>query len=233
MVEENGNDLTARFLELYERWARYLSVRFKSDSMYRNVRFFWDAEHDRAQDLGVSEGDVLGLFNLRNVGTHAPSFVDIEPAAVVKLEKLVSAFCRKAVDIATPEESIYKAHRETTVGEVVRVMNQRMFSHVPVVNKNKFYGVFSENSLLKLIADGNFNAEATMLEVENYLEGVEGSDNYDFLKADADFHEVHYLFERHIDKGKRLGVIFLTDDGKSSAEIRGLITAWDLYKGTL
>jgi len=231
MGEEN--DLTGRFLDLYERWARYLSVRFKSDSMYQNTRYFWDAEHDRAQELGISEGDVLGLFNLRNVGTHAPSFAEIKSAAVVKLEKLVSAFCRKAIDIATKEENIYKAHLSTTVKEVVRVMSQRMFTHVPVVNKDKFVGVFSENSLLQLIADDSLDLDVEMREIKEYLKHIEGADEYEFLPAGADFHQVHYLFDQHINKGKRLGVVFLSSDGKPSAEIKGLITAWDLYKGSL
>jgi CBS domain-containing protein len=183
--------------------------------------------------LGISEGDVLGLFNLRNVAMHAPSFVDIEPAAIVKLEKLVSAFCRKAIDIATLEDSLYKAHLDTPVKEIVRVMSRRMFSHIPVVNDEEFVGVFSENSLLQLIADEKLDLDKKMSDVRDCLENAEGADEYDFLPADADFHDVHYLFEQHIDKGKRLGVVFLTSDGKPSPEIKGLITAWDLYKGSL
>ncbi len=233
MPENNKNDLITRFLNLYERWARYLSVRFKSDSMYRNTRYFWDAEHNRAQELGISEGDVLGLFNLRNVGTHAPSFVEIRSAAVVKLQKLVSTFCRKAIDIATLEEDIYKADLDTSVNEAVRVMSQRLFTHVPIVSGSDFVGVFSENSLLQLIADDEFNLDKKMSEIKDYLTHIEGADEYKFLPVDADFHEVHYLFDRHINEGKRLGVVFLTPGGKPSAEIKGLITAWDLYKGSL
>jgi CBS domain-containing protein len=233
MVEKNKDELISRFLDLYERWARYLSVRFKSDSMYRNTRYFWDAEHNRAQELGVSEGDILGLFNLRNVGTHAPSFVEIQSAAVVKLQKLVSAFCRKAIDIATLEEDIYKADLDTLVKEAVRVMSQRLFTHVPVVSKNEFIGVFSENSLLQLIAHNELDLDKKMSQIKDYLTDIEGADEYEFLPASADFHEVHYLFDQYISKGKRLGVVFLTIDGKPSAEIKGLITAWDLYKGSL
>jgi hypothetical protein len=72
-----------------------------------------------------------------------------------------------------------------------------------------------------------------MSEIREYLKHIEGADEYEFLKADADFHQVHFLFEQHIDKGKRLGVVFLTSDGEPTSEIKGLITAWDLYKGSL
>ncbi len=232
-MEEKNSDLTNRFLDLYERWARYLGVRFKTDSMFRNTRYFWDAEHKKAQKLGISEGDILGLFNLRNVGTHAPSFAEIQPAAVVKLEKLVSAFCRKAIDIATQKEHIYRVDLEEKIEDVIQVMSQRKFTHVPVVDKNEFVGVFSENSLLELIADGKFDLNKKMVEINEYLTDIEGADEYEFLTAEADFHEVHYLFNQYINRGKRLGVIFLTPDGKRSADLKGLITAWDLYKGSL
>lgn len=233
MTAKNNDDLTTRFLDLYEQWARYLAVRFKTDSMFRNTRYFWDAERNRAQKLGISEGDLLGLFNLRNVGTHAPSFAEIQPAAVVKMEKLVSAFCRKAIDIATREKEIYKVGLDKKIGEVIKQMSRQKFTHVPVIDGDNFVGVFSENSLLELIADGKFSPEIKVGDIKEYLTDIEGADEYEFLAVDADFHQVHYLFNEYIEKGKRLGVVFLTAGGQPSAEIKGLITAWDLYKGSL
>jgi predicted transcriptional regulator len=226
---DQENQAVGEFMDLFEDWERYLRVRFKSDSMYRNTREFWEHEQARCQEIGISESDLLGLFNLRNVSVHASSFVDINKPAIVKLQRIVNTFSKKAVDIATRKENIFKVNLKESIGNIVKTMDDKDFSHVPVVKENEFIGVFSEHTLLSLVAQGVYDPDKKIGEIKDLL--VEAGEDYVFLPLNVDFYRIYQMFQEHIAYPERLKAIFLTESGKPSSEIKGMITAWDLHKG--
>lgn len=226
---EENSQAVGEFMELFEQWERYLRVRFKSDSMYRNTREFWEREQARCQEIGISESDLLGLFNLRNVSVHASSFVEIKEPAIVKLQRVVNTFSKKAMDIATPGDRIFKVGLEDTVDKIVKTMEEKSFSHVPVIEKDKFIGVFSERTLVSLAADDSYDSSAKIKEIRDLL--VTAGDDYIFLPINVDFYRIYQMFQEYISRPQRLKAIFLTDSGKPGTNIKGMITAWDLHKG--
>ncbi len=228
-IKAENNQTVGEFMEVFEKWERYLRVRFKSDSMYRNTREFWDREQARCQKIGVTESDLLGFFNLRNVAVHAPSFADIEKPAIVKLQRVVNTFSKKAMDIATPGDQIYKVGLDESVEKIIKIMDEKNFSHVPVVKEDEFIGVFSERTLLSLVAQGIYERSKKVGEIRNLL--VKAGTEYIFLPLKVDFYRIYQMFQEYISRPQRLKAIFLTDSGKPSSKIKGMITAWDLHKG--
>lgn len=216
-------------MELFEHWERYLRVRFKSDSMYRNTREFWDHEQARCQEIEVTESDLLGFFNLRNVAVHASSFAKIQKPAVVKLQRVVNTFSKKGLDIATPGDQIYKVGLAELIGNIVETMDKNDYSHVPVVDGKEFIGVFSERTLLSLVARGEYNGQANVGQVKDLL--IKAGTDYIFMPLNVDFYKIYQMFQEYISRPRRLKAIFLNDDGRPSSNMKGMITAWDLHKG--
>jgi CBS domain-containing protein len=228
------DNIQVEFNKLYERWEWHLKLRYpEGEDMREKIKKFYDEEMVKCRDIKVSREDLENLRQLRNINAHSPSFLEIKPIAIQKLKIIVNTFCRKAIDIATPEKKIFSGTLNSDVDVIVKFMNEKLYTHVPITDGKKFIGVFSENTLLKLIAMNLYKPNIKMREIERFLKASEGKDDYLFLPLDVDFFTVYKLFQDYIEKGKRLGVVFLTKNGKPSGQIKGLITAWDLHKGII
>ena len=225
-------DKTAeQFRILYEQWEQYLKARFGKKNMRMLSQKFWLEEVDKCKKEKISENQLLGLINVRNAYIHSSSLLEIKRYAVVLLRRLINTFCKKAKDIAILKSKIYKVAPETKIKLVINEMKDNLYTHVPIVQKKSFYGVFSENTLLKAIALGKWRDNLKILDVIDLCKNNKGTDDYKFLSEDANFYDVYELFQEYIDHGKRLGVVFLTKNGQEIGVINGLITAWDLHKG--
>jgi len=226
------NKIAEEFKILYEQWEQYIKARFASGDMYKLSKKFLKEEIDKCKSEEISENQVLGLLNIRNAHTHSSEFLEIKEPAIVFFRKLVNIFCKKAKDIAISKQEIYKVNLRTKVCQTIKEMDEHLYTHVPVIQEKVFYGVFSENTLLKIVSSRRWNEDLTMNDVVDILKIANGVDDYKFLSENASFYDVYKLFQKYIDRGKRLGVIFLTNDGQEIGDIKGLITAWDLHKGT-
>lgn len=227
------DNISEEFMHSYAEWEQYLKARYGQRDMHKLSQRFWRDEAAWCKKEEISENQLLGLVNVRNARAHSPWLLEIKDYALLFLKKLVNTFCRKAIDIAVPREKIYKATLRSGVWRLLKEMNMRLYTHVPVVEKEKFYGVFSENTLLKIVATERWKNDLRIADIIDVLHvpSRSGADGYEFLPDDATFYHVYRLFQSYIDQGKRLGVVFLSKGGKESGVIEGLITAWDLHKG--
>lgn len=229
------SNLQNQFNKLYEQWEAYLKARYPRETSVDSIKIFWEDKKVRCGEIKTSFEDLRNLLQIRNVKTHSPSFLEVKSDAVQKLKIIVNTFCRKAINIATPEVKIYKGTLHSYVDEIIKTMHRNLYTHVPIVDEKGFIGVFSENTLIKLIALNLYKPNMEMKDIRKLLKIPErgGTDDYLFLSLDVDFYKIYELFQDYIDRGKRLGVVFLTKNGKPSSRIKGLITTWDLHKGII
>jgi hypothetical protein len=83
--------------------------------------------------------------------------------------------------------------------------------------------------------DGICAVETRVSELKQYIENT--NDEFVFMSRETDIYQIKEEFEKAIGKKKgnipkRLGVIFITNSGKKTEKILGLITAWDVSKDT-
>lgn len=93
-------------------------------------------------------------------------------------------------------------------------------------------GIFSENTLLNYIAnkgDVLLEKDAKIREFIEYLPfDKHNSEYFDFVSKNASLIEVEELFQEELKEHRRLGVVFITENGRSNQKILGIITAWDM-----
>jgi hypothetical protein len=72
----------------------------------------------------------------------------------------------------------------------------------------------------------------TMRDIQKYLDPITGGkfDQYVFVKKDLDVFSIKDLFDNAIAHKQRLSAVFVTESGKSTQSLLGIITAWDLYR---
>jgi len=137
-----------------------------------------------------------------------------------------------ALSIAVPGNKIFTANINDRAIDIITIMNENCYTHVPVFDDDNFVGVFSENSLFTYLAKNEaiiLDSNTTLNEFKDIL-GIDKHDTEEFLfiSKKTCVYEVEELFRRYLSNHKRLAAIFITENGKQNEKLLGLITAWDV-----
>lgn len=137
-----------------------------------------------------------------------------------------------ARDIAA--SPVFTATTKNSVLEVVKAMNQHFYTSIPVYHDQRFVGVFSDHSITQWLAQTQspIKPEETVLsQLQDYFNQADDKFNsYQFLPESIDVFTVKRAFTSFTKEKKRLGAIFLTENGQKQEKILGIVTAWDLPK---
>ena len=149
------------------------------------------------------------------------------------LDKTIVAVKSPAVarDVCVPLEKILCVSDNGLVMPVLRKMRELFYSHVPIVESGVVTGVFSENSVLTCLVDGvaPFGETTTFSDIKKYLAfDVSEAESYRFISGYERVSSIIDTFESATVKGDRVGMIFVTKNGRRDGELLGIITAWDV-----
>lgn len=176
--------------------------------------------------------------SLRNLLTHSAGpagrpLVEPNPEAISMLESIIE-FVRQpllALAVATPVDKLLVTDPDARALPLMRVMDERGFTNVPVLDQGRFVGVFSVSTVFSFVSGspGQPLDELTpvrrfraYLPIDRHL-----SERFLVLPQDADYVDVKTAFERGAAHRHRLAAVLLTDDGTTNTPLRGMITPWD------
>lgn len=190
------------------------------------------------------KNDIDYINEVRKIVTHKENMegVPVIPTDALcnKLEYTLKQIKNppKWSSIAIPANQIYSCTEEDSISDVVKEMANNTYTHVPVVKDGLFEWLLSESVFVQWLSEviekeGICTEETTVSQLRKYVKRT--NDDYMFLSRDADVYQIKEEFERvtreRRDKNfKRLGVIFISNSGKPTEKILGLITAWDIGK---
>jgi len=177
---------------------------------------------------------------LRNLLTHNAE-IGGEPVAepsepvVASLRRILDYVRRPplALDFATPGSKIISADPDDRVLDIMRVMEKNGYSHIPVLERRRFIGVFSVSTVFscvlhdpsfKIAPETPLRALSGMLPLEKHME------NYAFVHRETSITQARQMFEKPRGKNKRLSVIFITEHGRREEGLLGMLTPWDIMK---
>lgn len=153
---------------------------------------------------------------------------------ILFIEKLITRVRDKSrcFDIAVKSNEIYCCRLDDCVKEAMIVMNEKRYSHVPIVDEGKLIGIFDENVLFNMLAKEEIVGIDNMtkfLHIKEYL-NIDGRETVDFLFIDSNEYVDKLVkeFEKRFKKDRRIGLVFLTLGGKPQGKIIGIITASDI-----
>jgi len=223
------------FLDLYKQLEDEL------EDKYRNARRHYSSvvfEFIRDEDSAPVRDQLETCREIRNLLTHSANLGGepiVEPSApVVAAMEEVLNFVRKpplALDYATKWDQVMKAHLHQKVLRLMEVMDKNGYSHIPVLNDGEFCGVFSVGSVFQYIlrtGGKGIKPETTVAELGRHIQVDAHMENYDFVPKDATYLSVRRKFEKVRGKNKRISVIFITENGKPSERVLGMLTPWDV-----
>ena len=231
---ENGR--VEEFLDLYKKLEQLLKQRYANDSgRYESVV----ARYENSRDSGRMKDELMAIREIRNLLQHNPKvngqFI-VEPsdeilAALREVIRQVEQ-PKLAIDFGVKANGIYKAVLGSSLLNVIRVMKDRGFSHVPVIEQNKLYGVLSAYTVFEFVTEQGvqiLTEETKVKAMKPYLPvGKHKKEYYLFMPKDATFTDADEAFEKRDSKGRRLVAIFITEHGKADEPILAMLTPWSV-----
>ena len=231
-----SNDRVDEFLDLYKKLEQLLKMNYFSDSgRYESVV----ARFENSSASGDMKDEIGSIREIRNLLQHNPKVGGqyiVEPSDTI-MEALRKAIRRAehpklAIEFGVPEQRIFKTTLESGLMRVIRVMQERGFSHVPVIENGKLYGVLSAYSVFEFIAQQGVAILTDTTKVKamcDYLPvGKHKNEYYLFLPKTATFTDADKAFEKRDSRGRRLVVIFITETGKQDEPLLAMLTPWSV-----
>ena len=145
------------FLDLYKQLEQLLKEYYGNDSgRYESVV----ARYENSPASGRLKDKITSIREIRNLLQHTPKINGtyvVEPSAeIVKaLRETINQVehPKLAIDFGVKANQIYKATLNSRLMKVVRVMKERGFSHVPIIEDDKLYGVLSAYSVFEFVTE--------------------------------------------------------------------------------
>ena len=136
-----------------------------------------------------------------------------------------------AKDIAVPISSVFWKTMDDPVRPAMEEMQRRVFSHIPILEKGVVVGVFSENTALACLLDGNaaIGEDSRFSDLKAYLPmDRHRAEVFRFVRQNTSAVQVGDLFEKALARQERIGLVFTTRSGRADEPLLGIISAWDV-----
>lgn len=173
--------------------------------------------------LGVAGGSVSGASTLAAIGETDVQFIKDATTRIRRLATISS--------ILIPCSAVFTRSPEDTIRSAVETMVENSYSHVPVLDEHgKVIGVFSESTMLEMSkADAGGAVPDTMRDIAAFLPMEKHSaDVFKFVpKNDAVLH-LRQLCDEALGKRERIGMFFVTENGREVEPLLGILTVWDI-----
>lgn len=228
---------STEFIDLYKQLEDELEAKYSGEKRrYSSVIFEYINSYESAP---VRES--LNLCReIRNLMTHNANLGGVpvvEPSEpLVEALRQTLEYVRRpplALDFATPGEKILCAGLSDRVRKLMTLMDKNGYSHIPVLDKKRFLGVFSVSTIFSCVLQESelcITPETTLQELSRMLPPERHIDNYAFVDRNTTSLEARRMFEKIRGKNKRLSVIFITEHGRKDEVLLGMLTPWDIMK---
>ncbi|HRV75982.1 MAG: CBS domain-containing protein [Candidatus Nomurabacteria bacterium] len=186
--------------------------------------------------------ELRSFSKLRNMLVHDSNGANqmplIEPTefAVKRYQELADLIMKpkRALNIAVRASHVFTVKLSDHATKVMAEMNRKTFTHAPVIQDGKMIGVFSENTVFAYLVKEKqslIDEQTTIGDFKDFIGfNDHPSEKFVFVSSNSTAMEIREMFSEAVKNGVRIGMIFVTANGKPKESLLGVITAWDLAK---
>jgi predicted transcriptional regulator len=225
-----------QFLAAFNRIEKHLAS-LRDNRGHRGMRELVRLLKNRHKLIRVFEPDLREFSELRNAIVHrttGQSIAEPKKETVERIEYIARAIINPPMVMDIASKPVFVTDVRAQANEVVKRMADEEFEHVPVYNGKNFVGVFSDISIMKWLASQSDVCELgamTIGDMKPFLDRPDmGVNGYQFVSKKMDIFEMQERFLSFMDEKKQLGALFITDKGKRSEKILGVVTPRSLPK---
>lgn len=136
--------------------------------------------------------------------------------------------------VMVPVQHVCFAKSDDLVRPILKKMVENVYTHIPILSDGRVAGVFSENTLLSLIAKEEIiGIDNDMTFANPDIEELLPIDKHEtevfkFTPKDMLLSDARGLFEEAIKNDNRIGLLFVTQNGSVNERILGIVSSWDI-----
>lgn len=191
---------------------------------------FYEKVEEASKKLPVIrrfETELKTFGDLRNLLSHNNASDIAVPS--VKTVKRIETIWR---NIAHPVTSMEMAHKDVVtlrdtdlLVDVLAAVDEKEFTHFPVYRGKEFLGLLTDNGITFWLARHRKHNSLTLddVQIKDILDKDEKRQNYRFVSRKQSIFEVDDYFGDPL-----MEALFVTENGKKSETILGIITGWDV-----
>lgn len=225
---------TELFLDKYKWLEQAATVRFHLEQDGRAI-----SQLERMPRFRSERNTLSYARDVRNLLQHNPK-IDGEDAVTPSkglidfLDKMLRRVenPEKCLDSAIVMGKLYYKGLSDEVYPAMETMAKRSYSHVPILKNGVVTGVFSKNSIFALIMSGKTTGDLKKLRFADITEYTktesECSDIYVFARDDMLIEDAEELCEETYKNGHKIGLLFLTKNGRAEEKLTAAITPWTI-----
>lgn len=196
------------------------------------------------KELSSYRDELITLKNIRNILSHSKTFGTeycLEPHSnIVDSLKNILALVDDSLLInnCVRIEKIAYAEEDDKLLPKMNAMKENIYTHIPILNEKKAVcGVFGESTLFSLITDrANKNervaidSNTTFADISQYTDLFsQKTETFYFMgKYDTVLDAKIKAKEAFNGPKRRLGMIFITENGRQDEPLLGLLTVWGI-----
>lgn len=218
---------------------------------YRELESIVSAEHDlknsesavgfllRRPEYRSIKSELEYCREVRNLLSHNPKVRNeyaVEPSGemIALLNRTIERVRnpQRARHVCIPKEKISCRTMDDHVLPAMIEMNERVYTHIPIVRDGVVIGVFSENTLLSYLIDNeivSIGKDVRFRDIAKYLPiDQHRAETFRFISQNTPVSEIEEIFANALKKAERIGLIFVTRSGKPAEKLLGIISAWDI-----
>lgn len=171
--------------------------------------------------------------DLRNILSHNREDGEHLAAPAESMTRKLEAIAQKLAEptrvIDLFRRQVVTVTPETEIGDALQLMRENNLSQIPVYRNSVFIGLLTTDTVARWIGVHIKNEILDLkVPVEDALQHKEDIETHLFVSRTAPVPEVIEAFEEHTDKGKRLSAVLITQNGKETEGLLGIVTVYDL-----
>ena len=132
-------------------------------------------------------------------------------------------------DVYISIDKVYYKSQGNYVYPSMLSMDYKKYSHIPIIMDKKLIGVFSKTSIFKYLLEEDINRlndDLKFKDIEKYTSLDE--EYYLYTTLENPVEEVIEEVVMNFKRGKRIAIVFVTNDGTVNGELLGLLTPYDI-----
>lgn len=233
----DNNDL---FIKLYNQLdnllGRYYKMRDRNTSLIMRystdlMRSAYKQTYERGRKLNLIR--IIRNLMVHDLDMNADGLVIITPDLIEFLKREIDILShpQTAYDICSKISSVFSVSPFDSVHDKLQIMIKRGNMQVPVLDdNNRVVGVFSPNTLLLYLSEHpGYQPDLKISQLQDYVSlSHHISEYYEFVEKDMPSEQVADLFDQYYKKGKKLVMVFVTEHGRQTESLLGLITPYDV-----
>ena len=227
--------LSEKFIDYYNKIESYLK---RTENYVSEVSFTQKIKNAKNAVVIRYRDELLVFGELRNAIVHNPRIDDrtiAEPheKIVEQIEELHKKITNPLKVIPKFQFPVLGAKEDEHINEIFIEMKKKSFSQFPIFNKEDTVCELINTNTVSRWLSSNLEEKGTIIienvKVKDLIKEIEFKNNYKFISRNTSIYDAHNLFIKQINTNRRnLDVLFITETGKSTEKLLGLITIEDI-----